>query len=594
MLAPAPAALVAAAVGEPGAPAILIDDDVVSYAELDERVGRMARALADRGARPGTFVTLLLPRCADLIVAMHAVLRTGAAYIPLDPTHPIDRITYALDDSEPVLVVTTSDIATRLPGLPCLPVDTTGFPGPPLPVQAVSPEDAAYTIYTSGSTGRPKGVIVTHRGLHNLLVAMADIAGLAPGARIVATTTVSFDIAVVELLLPLVCGATVVLARERTTTDPAALISLIERSRADVLQATPALWQTLVDERRDALRGLRCIVGGDSLPVPLADDLRCCTVGVTNVYGPTETTVWSTAAQLTERPGPPPIGRPLRATTVHVLDDRLSAVPPGAVGELYIGGAGLARGYLGRPVLTASRFVANPFGERGDRLYRTGDFVRVGPDGQLEFLGRSDFQVKVNGHRIELGEIESVLAAADGVSGCVVTAHRSGDAPYLVAYVVPARDAVPGVTRLDPVRATALTERARRFLPVYMVPTVFIALERFPLTLNGKVDRAALPDPSAVSTGGRPPVDDDQAALCDLYADVLALPEVSIDDDFIRLGGGSVLAHTLIDRIRRTYGVEVPLPDLFAEPIGELAARIRQFPTARPRVRPMRTAGGIR
>ncbi|MDT0464469.1 non-ribosomal peptide synthetase [Streptomyces gibsoniae] len=438
----------------------LLDGTVtLTYAELNTRANRLAHALIARGAGVERVVALALPRSADLCVAMLAVLKTGAAYLPLDPGHPAARVRYALEDARPTVLLATSETEGSLPvGEPAerLLIDSTAFlttlrrqpehdPTDADRTAPLVPQHAAYVIHTSGSTGRPKGVVVAHSALTNLLTDMGRKVPLEPTDRLLAVTTVAFDIAVVEWFLPLLAGAAVVVAAEQTVRQPSALLNLLARTGASVVQATPSLWQTLIAHDPDAVRGLRMLVGGEALPTALADTLRRLGAAVTNVYGPTETTVWSTSADLSAPSTTPPIGRPLANTRILVLDDALLPVPPGVVGELYIAGAGLARGYLRRPALTAERFVADPGGRPGARVYRTGDLARWRTDGQLEIVGRADHQIKLRGFRVEPGEIETVLAGHPGVAQAAVVARedRPGDR-RLVAYVVPdstARDA---------------------------------------------------------------------------------------------------------------------------------------------------------
>ncbi|MFF8004944.1 AMP-binding protein, partial [Streptomyces sp. NPDC007917] len=393
-------------------------------------------------------------------------------------------------------------------------------------------------MYTSGSTGRPKGVVVPHRGLVNFLSVASGFCGLGGGDRVLAVTTVAFDIAVLELFLPLVCGAGVVLAGSGVVRDVFALGGLVESAGVSVVQGTPSLWQELVSEVPGCVGGLRMLVGGEAVPSGLAE--RMCELGseVVNCYGPTETTVWSTVAVLKERDRPavaagsggvgvPAIGHPLGNTRVYVLDGGLRPVAVGVAGELYVAGAGVAQGYWGRAGLTGERFVADPFARvAGSRMYRTGDVVRWRGDGQLEFLGRVDAQVKVRGFRIEPGEIEAVLAGHGSVAQAVVQVRedRPGD-KRLVAYLVPA-----GTPEGAGVDVGQVLEVARERLPDYMVPSALVVLERLPLTPNGKVDRKALPAPDYAASGARrAPRTPHEEILCGLFAEVLAVPEVGID-----------------------------------------------------------------
>ncbi|MFE9776517.1 amino acid adenylation domain-containing protein, partial [Streptomyces sp. NPDC005931] len=440
------------AAATPDAVALIAGDTSLTYAELNHRANRLAHALLRRGAGPDRLVALALPRSADLVVALLAVLKSGAAYLPLDPDHPAGRIAYVLEDARPALLLTTVSTDSRTPGggsaerlvldspdvqallADCPDTDPadTGRGGP-LPADA-----AAYVIYTSGSTGRPKGVVVPHAPLLNFLEAMRREVPLRTGERLLAVTTVAFDIAALELYHPLLSGATVVLAPKEAVPQPSAVIDLITRHGVTVMQGTPSLWQLLVAHEPEALRGLRMLVGGEALPAPLAESMRTLTDDVTNLYGPTETTIWSTAANLADGAGAPPIGRPIANTRVYVLSSELELVAPGVVGELYIAGAGVARGYVGRPGPTAERFVADPYAPApGGRMYRTGDLVRWNQDGELEFVGRADHQVKIRGFRIEPGEIEKVLTDhADIAQAAVVVREDQPGDTRLVAYVV--------------------------------------------------------------------------------------------------------------------------------------------------------------
>ncbi|WP_344096030.1 amino acid adenylation domain-containing protein [Streptomyces stramineus] len=571
----------AQAVRTPDADALVCGDVCLSYAELDARANRLARLLLTRGVGPESYVAVALPRGVELPVALLAVAKTGAAYLPVDPGYPADRIGYIFDDARPVCVLTTADTAPALPveERALLVVDDAatlaalgGLPGTdltdaerPAGLSAASP---AYAIYTSGSTGRPKGVVVTAGNLVNFLTAMGLCLAPAASDRLLAVTTVAFDIAGLELYLPLVSGGAVVLATPEQVRDTALLADLVAAAGVTVMQATPSLWQALVAQRPEALRGLRVLVGGEALPAPLAGRLAELGAGVTNLYGPTETTIWSAAAEITGG-GTPPIGMPILNTQVYVLDAGLRPVPAGVPGELYIAGAGVARGYRGRPGLTAERFVANPFGEPGARMYRTGDLAKWRADGQLEFVGRVDHQVKVRGFRIELGEIEAAVAAHPGVGQVVVAVRedRPGD-KRIVAYVLPAAGAAPD--------AAELRAAVARSLPEYMVPSAFMVLAAFPLTPNGKLDRKALPAPEFAAAGGsRGPRDAREEILCGIFAEVLGAEQVGIDDNFFDLGGHSLLATRLTSRIRTTFAVELAVRDLFEAPtVAGLAGRL--------------------
>ena len=423
-------------------------------------------------------------------------------------------------------------------------------------------DDLAYVLYTSGSTGRPKGVCVHHRALVNFLTSMARLPGMSAGDTIVAIATCAFDIAALELWLPLITGARTVIAPREVASDGRRLAELIARSSASVMQATPATWQMLIDSGWSGGPGLVALCGGEALPPRLADALLDRTTALWNMYGPTETTVWSTIA-LVRSGDDITIGTPIANTTVHIVDRRLNPVPVGVAGELLIGGDGVARGYLNRPELTAERFVADPFStEAGARLYRTGDLARRRADGNIEYLGRLDHQVKIRGYRVECGEVEAVLAAHPSVAQAVVVAVQDTDgrAQRLVAYIVPAAGGAPGLGEL---RAHLGSQ-----LPDYMVPSAFVVLEALPLTPNGKVDRRALPAPEAARLGAetayvaaRTDVEERVAAI---WARTLGLDRVGINDNFLDIGGHSLLAARLLIHVERELATRIPLGEMFA------------------------------
>ncbi len=434
-----PELFAAQAAASPDAVAVMAGDVSLTYAELDRRSERLARRLSALGAGPERHVALMLPRTCDLPVALLAVLRCGASYVPLDPEHPAERIAQVLDDVRPVCLLTSSAVTAHPPeGVPVLRTDDDGAEAPRVDLAAPDLDSPAYVIHTSGSTGRPKGVVVPHRALNNFLADMRGRVPLGAGDRMFAVTTVSFDIAALELFLPLITGAAVVIAERDVVLDSRALAAAITASGTTVMQATPTLWRTLVPEFAGALTDVRVLTGGEPLPEDLATELTSAASEVINLYGPTETTIWSTVAPVL--PGVPvTIGRPMSNTRVYVLDGALRPVPVGVRGDLYVAGLGLARGYAGRAGLSAERFVADPFAVGGERMYRTGDVAAWRADGVLEFAGRVDGQVKIRGFRVETAEIEAVLREHPGVSEAAVIARQDAHGVQrLAGYVVPA------------------------------------------------------------------------------------------------------------------------------------------------------------
>jgi len=574
-----PALFEAMAARTPDTVAACFEEQRLTYRELNERANRLARHLAGQGVRRESLVGVLLERSADMLVAVLAVLKAGGTYVPLDPGYPTDRLAFIIEDGQIGTLVTRTGQIDRL-GLPaetraiCLDRDAAQIVREPGDDTAHGPaaRDLAYVIYTSGSTGRPKGVQIEHRALVNLLAAFETIVEPGPRDVLVAVTTLSFDIAGLELLLPLVSGGQVVIASREVAADPAKLMRLLADAGATIVQATPATWRMLLDAGWQSAPDLRVLCGGEALPPDLAARLLSTGATVWNVYGPTETTIWSTAHRVAEIDGPVPIGRPIANTRVFVLDGHGEPVPIGVPGELHIGGAGVARGYLARPELTAERFVADPFSaEPGARLYRTGDVARYRADGTLEFLGRVDHQVKIRGFRIEPGEIEAVLGRHPAVSDVVVVAceDRPGDR-YLAAYLRVA-GVVPDVAEL---RAFL-----KESLPDYMIPSVYTVLPALPRTPNGKVDRARLPEPHDRRAASQAPflaprgrVED---AIAAAWREVLSVEQVGIDDNFFDLGGHSLLLVQVQAKLRGGLGQDVPIVEMFQYPtVRTMAAHL--------------------
>ena len=559
------------------APALVCGGRTLSHAALDAASNRLARLLRARGIGRGALVGLCVERGIDMVVAQLAVLKSGAGYVPLDPDFPAARLAFMARDAGLALLVSQTAAADRIDWPPqrCLPLDTLAAALADLPDTRLAaddaldarPQDPAYVIYTSGSTGQPKGVAVPHAAVVNFLRSMAREPGLAAHDRLLAVTTLSFDIAVLELLLPLAVGAQVVIAGRDEAVDGATLLRLIGQHGITLLQATPSTWRLLLEAGWRATPGLRALVGGEGLPPDLARQMleRCDEVW--NMYGPTETTVWSSCARVASQERGITIGRPIANTQIHVLDAEGQPCPIGVPGEICIGGAGVALGYLHRPELSAERFVDDP-ARPGRRRYRTGDRGRWRHDGQLEHLGRLDHQVKVRGYRIELGEIEATLGAHPDVaqSLVVVREDRPGDA-RLVAYVVGAGGARPS--------AGALREHLRSRLPEYMLPQHVVTLEAIPLLPNGKTDRSRLPEPGTHEDDLAAPVaprTPREQAVAEIWQRLLSLPQVGVQDNFFDLGGHSLLAARAALEISQALGEPVAMRRLIFESLAQIAA----------------------
>ena len=552
-------------------PAIEAHDGTFSYADIDRLSNQLARRLLGAGLQRELRVGVSLPRGAAELLSMLAIIKAGAAYVPLDPTHPVDRLMNILEDAAPQALIVHPELplyGAMIAGCEriemsdvCQSVD--GWSDRQLDL-TYEHEQLAYILFTSGSTGRPKGVEIQRGAFSNFLKSMAHTPGMTEKDRLLAITTTSFDIAGLELFLPLYAGATVVIADKLTTKDPRLLRRKLETSNISLMQATPASWRLLLDAGWQGDKKLRMLCGGEALSPALAERLLKAGGELWNMYGPTETTVWSTLERVEPNFDRITVGRPIDATQVYVLGADLKPAATGEEGELLIGGDGLARGYRGRAELTAEKFVRSPLAFGDVRLYRTGDLGRIRADGRIECLGRLDHQVKIRGFRVELGEIETVLRKVPDVAEVVVMAAEDVEgSPYLIAYWV-------GNAQRGP-----LIEAARQSLPDYMVPAHYIALDSFPLNTNGKIDRKLLPRPQE-ERGGRAAIEqprsDTELRIASIWKDILGAPDISRDADFFTIGGTSILATQVALRLEKELGIDVPLQTIFENPTVEALA----------------------
>jgi amino acid adenylation domain-containing protein len=566
----------------PDVVAVVFDDKTLTYAQLNEQANRLARRLEKLGVGPDTLAAVCLERSFDLIIALLAIMKTGGAYLPVDPALPAERQALMLGDAKPIVLITEKILRAELP-----PLSGTVFvvdqerasleneSGEKSPVKISGP-DLAYVIYTSGSTGVPKGVEIPHEALVNFLVSMQERPGLTSQDVLVAVTTFSFDIAGLEIFLPLVTGARLIFLNRDDAADGFRILHHLTAQNATVLQATPSTWRMLLDAKWAGSPSLKMLCGGEALPKELATQLLAKGGELWNMYGPTETTIWSSAARVTADDTAISIGQPIANTQLYILDPHLQPVPMGVTGELHIGGLGLARGYRNRAELTAERFIPDPFsGEPRARLYKTGDVARLRAKGQIEVLGRLDHQVKIRGFRIELGEIEARISEFPRVKEVVVTARE--DVPgrkQLVAYLVvhPAAESAPIVSELRPFLESKL--------PDYMIPAFFEELAALPRTPYGKINRKALPAPKTqAAVSNRPyvaPRAEVEMKLAAIWAEVLGRERVGIEDNIFEIGGDSLLIFRIAARANEA-GLPITIRQFFqhrtiAEMVGQIEA----------------------
>src|SRR5262245_22076416 len=562
----------------PDSIALVFGGQQLTYTGLNKRANQIARFLQRLGVGPETSVGICVERSIDMVTALLGTLKAGGGYVPIDISYPKQRLVLMLDDAKLSVVITFQHLIERLPKHNAQLVrldndwELIGRESDENPSNSVTSQNLAYTIFTSGSTGRPKAVQILHKALTNLLSSMRRRPGLTAEDTFLAITTLSFDMAMPELLLPLCVGARMAILTHEEASDGRRLIKELAYHGATVMQATPVTWRLLLDAGWQGSPQLKILCGGEALPQKLANQLLKRGASFWNLYGPTETTVWTTIHQISQSEEKVAIGRPIANTQLLIMDQNLLHVETGESGELYIGGAGLARGYLGRPDLTAEGFIPNPLSqEPGARLYKTGDLTRFEPNGNLEFLGRIDRQVKIRGFRIELEEIETLLKQHPAVQDAAVLAREDvTETKQLVAYIVPV------VSGISPEPALQLRSYLRARLPEYMLPSLFLTLKALPLTPNGKIDRRALPEP----TSARPELAGEYVAprsqierrLAEIWTQVLGLEEVGIHDNFFDLGGNSLQAAVFLNRLQQESGHIVYITALFDAPtIAKLA-----------------------
>ena len=577
----------------PGAIAVVAGNREMTYRELDQRANQLARHLRKRGVGPKVLVGLSLDRGAEMVVALLGILKSGGAYVPLDPRVPDDRISFMMADAQPRVVVTEQNLQRAVFGTDQILLDSDwgviAQESEERLENKSGPRTLAYVMYTSGSTGKPKGVPIEHGSVANLLRSMQREPGLTPDDVLLAVTTLSFDIAGLEMYLPLISGARLVIASSEDVVDGNRLGDLLSEKQINFMQATPATWRLLLGAGWQGTSNLKILCGGEALPPELAKELTTRAGSVWNVYGPTETTIWSTVYRVTgHEESIISIGRPIDNTSIYILDSKQNPVPVNITGEVYIGGDGLARGYWNRPELTAERFVAHPLlGDKNARLYRTGDLGRFRANGDIDYLGRVDNQVKLRGLRIELGEIESVLASHANIQEAVVIVAGEGEQQRLSAYVV-VTDAKAAPS------AGELRRYLRTKLPEHMVPAGYLRVDRLPLLPSGKVNRGALTSSLAIGLREEAelvePRNETEAKLAEIWKELLQVEEVGIEQNFFELGGHSLLALQMTARIRRTFDVELPVKNVFEAPtIAALAVELEKARASgrKPRTRIM-------
>ncbi len=559
--------------------AVSFNEENITFAKLDQQANKLAHFLQQQGVQTGDLIGICMERSIAMIVAMLGIHKAGASYLPLDPDYPEQRIEFILADANVPLLLTDSALEEQLAGSNSKLVlldqqwaDIESFPDNP-PDSSVTPDSIAYVIYTSGSTGKPKGVQVPHRAVANFLSSMARQPGISEDDVLLAVTTLSFDIAVLELFLPLTSGARIELADRFTAADGVALLERIKSTGVTVMQATPATWRLMLAAGWEKADRFKVLCGGEAMPADLAKELAAHSNSVWNMYGPTETTVWSTVYQIQDPQQPVLIGKPISNTKIHILDENMQHLPIGVAGEMYIGGEGVALGYLRRDELTEERFVkVGTNAEDSEKLYRTGDLVRYKPDGNIEYINRLDNQVKVRGFRIELGEIESILTDhLELHQAVVITREDSPGDTRLVAYYVS--------HQREEISVTSLRKHLRERLPNYMIPQHFVELESMPVTPNGKIDRLALPAPfhSGMIDGGHvEPATENEKMLAEIWKDILDLDNISINDNFFELGGHSLLSIQVIARLKEQTGVTIEFRPLLMATLGQIAARCLQ------------------
>jgi len=577
----------------PDAIAAVFRDESLTYRELNRRSDQLADYLRRHGAGPDIYVGICIERSINMLIGLLAILKAGGAYVPLDPDYPKERLAYMLESSEAKVLLTQKSLKEELPSSGAIVIcidsewellaeegggqSSESFESQQLP----GPDNLAYVIFTSGSTGKPKGVQITHRCLVNFLKSMEREPGFTSQDVLLAVTTLSFDIAGLELFLPIITGGKTIIASRDVSTDGAQLMDLLSDSGATLMQATPGTWRMLLAAGWKGDKHLKILCGGEAFPKDLAKELTERVGSVWNMYGPTETTVWSTCYRIQDADSPILIGRPIANTQLYILDVTMQPVPVGVYGELYIGGTGVARGYLNRPDLTEKQFLPDPFCDNPSaRMYRTGDLVRYHSDGNIEYVGRLDNQVKVRGFRIELGEIESILAQFETVKECAVVAKeiKAGDA-RLIAFVVYKKGGKPDDSQVR--------EHLRKKLPDYMIPNHFVEVDTMPMTPSGKVDRKYLLNLSIAEKDREDkfgePENENEKILARIWKEIIGINTISVHDDFFDIGGHSLLALSIMTEVEKSFGIRLPLASLIKAPkIREFSRLLEQWKTDAP------------